>query len=88
MSHIADELRAAATTTTTQPCLVGRFIAERLDDEDRAVVAALFADQLKAKLVHQVLTANGMTASASSVRAHRRGECICAKAAPAEGTRA
>lgn len=75
MSSIAAQL-LAATTPAPEPCLVGRFIAT-LDDEDRATITAMLARPRTGKIIHRVLTANGLTASASAVRIHRRGDCNC-----------
>ena len=84
MSKIAAQLREAATTRNTRPCIIGRFLTEVLDDEDRQVFEAMMRVPRKGAVVFRVLEANGLDASVSALGLHRRGECDCPVELPAE----
>lgn len=78
MSLIAEQL-AAAAERKPNPCIVGRFITERLDDEDRQVLERMFARPRTGNIIHAVLSENGLEASASSVVNHIAARCGCPK---------
>lgn len=77
MSAIAEQLLAATAPRTSGPCIVARFIDERLDDEDRDILERLLRKPRTGRIIHTVLTANGLDASASSVQNHIAGRCVC-----------
>lgn len=74
---LAEEFAEPPAKARADKCNVGRAIAEH---EEGEVIGRVVADvRWSAASIVRVLGQHGITVSASSVRAHRRGECACAK---------
>jgi hypothetical protein len=58
------------------PCVIVKTISE-LPEPERNVLSELIASDRSATTIAAALRASGLDGSASSIRNHRRLECVC-----------
>jgi FixJ family two-component response regulator len=58
------------------PCVIVNTISE-LAEPERTVLSELVASHRSAQKIASALRASGLNGSASSIRNHRRRECVC-----------
>lgn len=58
------------------PCVIVNTISE-LPEPDQSVLAELVASGVSAEKIASALRTSGLNGSATSIRNHRRDECVC-----------
>lgn len=82
MSGLGAEVRARVDPRILDLCGVGQFIADQLDDADRADCADLMADSsVKTTHLFAELAERGLILQYNALLRHRKGACGCGRTA-------
>lgn len=78
---LAAEVMAEDARPRGGGCGVAAWLADNLDDGDRAELAELFHGTVKTTAIHRVLAKRGFSMRPDALRKHRAGDCPCGRVA-------